>query len=109
MEKRFYYEVGLGNDSMVGHAMADNHKEAAILISKHLNDLGINDSDVEYLNIDHVDADDIMGIQYDELRVTKRVMRDMLMELNISPADLKSNNSHLQVSTSKKIIEILEL
>ena len=109
MDKRFYYEVGLRGDNMVGYAMSDNHKEAAILITQHLDDLGIVQDDIEYINIDHVDGDDIFGIQYDELRVTKRVMRDMLMELNISPSDLRNNTSHLQSSTSQKILKILDL
>lgn len=109
MEKRFYYEIGLRGDNMIGYAMSDNHKEAAILIAKHLDDLGISQDDIEYLNLDHVDADDILAIQHDELRVTKRVMNDMLLELNISPNDLKNNRTHLKSDTSKKIIEILGL
>ncbi len=109
MDKRFHYEIGLMGDNMVGYIMSDNHKEAAILIAKHLDDLGIHQNDIEYLNIDHVDSDDILGIQYDEIRVTKRVMRDMLMELNISPVDLKNNTTQLQTSTNEKIIELLEL
>ena len=109
MDKRFYYEVGLDCDNLVGHLMANTHKDAVDLIVKHLNDLGITQDDIEYLNVDHVDNDDIMGIQYDELRIMKRVMNDMLMELNISPVDLKNNTTHLKSSTSIKIIEILDL
>ena len=110
MDKRFYYDIGLCmNDSMAGNLMANSHKNAMDIIIGFLDDLGIKQHDIEYLNIDHVDNDDIFGIQYDELRIVKKVMRDMLMELNISPADLKTNTTHLQSTTSKKIIEILEL
>ena len=111
MDKRFFYEVGLSDnkDHLSGYLMADNHQNSVDVIVKHLDSLGITQNDIDYLNVDHVDNDDIMAIQFDELRVCKRVMGDMLMELNISPSDLKNNNTNLQNSTADKIIKLLGL
>ena len=109
MDKRYYYEIGLcaGNDAMIGYAISDNNKNVVDLITKHLDDVGIDDTDIDYINVAHEDNDDILGIQYDEFRVAKRVMRDALLEMGISPANLKNNNCQLSPTTSQKLIEIL--
>ena len=109
MEQRYFYEVGMRNETMIGYVMGVSHKEAVSLIVKHLDDLGITDSDVEYLNVNHDDNDDILGMQYDEFRVAKGVMRDALLELGVSPSQIKNNNCQLSPHTSQKLIEILKL
>ncbi len=108
MEKRFYYDIGLcHNDGMAGNVMASSHKNAMDIIIGFLDDLSITQNDIEYLNIESVDNDDIMGIQYDEFRVTKTLISDMLIELSISPVDLRNNNTQLSNDTESKIIKLL--
>lgn len=108
MDKRFYYDIGLcHNDSMAGNLMASNHKDAMDVIIGFLDDLGITQTDIEYLNIELVDNDDIMGMQYDEFRTTKTLVSDILLELSISPVDLRNNNTQLSNDTESKIIKLL--
>ncbi len=107
MDKRFYYDIGMHNDNMSGNLMANSHKNAMDIIIGFLDDLGITQSDIEYLNIESVDNDDIMGIQYDTFRTTKSLVSDMLIELSISPVDLRNNNTQLSNDTESKIIKLL--
>lgn len=108
-DKRYYYEVGMTKDSMTGHLMADSHINAMDMIVEYLDDTGIKQTDIGYLNIDHVDNDDIMGIQFDEIRTTKLLVKGILMELNISPADLRNGGSNLSSDTNKRLLKYLEL
>ena len=108
MDKRFYYDIGLCmNDSMAGNLMANSHKNAMDIIIGFLDDLGIKQHDIEYLNIESVDNDDIMGMQYDEFRSTKTLIGDMLIELSISPIDLRNNNTQLSNNIESKLIKLL--
>ena len=107
MDKRFYYDIGMHNDNMAGNLMASSHKNAMDIIIGFLDDLGITQNDIEYLNIEAVDNDDIMGMQYDTFRTTKSLLGDILIELSISPTDLRNHNTQLSNDTESKIIKML--
>ena len=107
MNKRYYYEIGIEKDSMQGYLMADSHQDSTAIIIKHLKDLGINSTDINYLNINHEDGDDILGIQFEEIGTAKLLMKDVLMQLNISPADLKNGSTPMTASTNAELLEYL--
>ena len=109
MDKRFYYDIGMHNDNMAGNLMASNHKNAMDIIIGFLDDLGITQNDIQYLNIELVDNDDVMAMQYDKFRTTKSLLSDMLIELSISPVDLRNNNTQLSNDTESKIVKLLEI
>ncbi len=111
MSNRYYYEAGCGKDSIDGNLLANNHQDAMTLITKALKDIGYEQSDITFVNIDHVDNDDIMALQYKDQREKfnqlTQAMEDVFCDVGITKQDVINITGRLSAKTCHKLVKLL--
>ena len=113
MDNRYYYEAGCGKDSISGNLLAENHQKAMTMITNALEDIGYEQSEITYVNIDHVDNDDILAVQYEKIETRFEhltvAIEDAFIELGVSKQDIINISGRLSPKTCHKLVQILEL
>jgi hypothetical protein len=107
---RYSYDVGIFNAPIEeGFLMADSIKDAHEVIDTEFAKVGVKEQDITHINIEHVNADDILGKQFEDVEKIKDTLRDLMVEMNISDSDILNRTTHLSNSICKRIIDILDL
>jgi hypothetical protein len=107
---RYSYDVGIsGSPTEGGYVMADSVKDAHETVDNELASLGVKESDIKHVIIEHVDNDDVMGRQFEKIEELEDAMKDLLIELGISQQDIKNRATSLSNQLSLRLIDLLEL
>ena len=101
MDKRYYYEVSFETsgvkDSCEGYLVADSYSDAQGILDNHISVMGYSDDEVKLQMLEHIDADDILQLQIDDVQSDfenlEIAVTDLLIALNITPQDLKQRTT----------------
>lgn len=117
MDKRYYYEVSVqddnGKEHFTGYLIAETYSQAQEALENHMNLIGYDDDEITSQMMEHVDADDIMQLQIEDIRedfdTLREAVEELFSELNISEQDLVNRTTPQGISnrTCQNLLDAL--